>query len=202
VVGAYILEVDYDADFRYEDSPLPALQALDQNGCVIYINSFSHSIGPGLRLGYVVVPRDLIHVATTLKGLIDNGLPWLEQAVLAQFIRDGSMLNNLKRLRHTYQGRHDALVGALCRHFGAVDISGVEAGMHLLWRVPRNFSPAPEIQRAAKAHGVGVYPLQNSPAYLYEHIFDYDRILLLGYALMTEAQIEQGIAKLAAAMRR
>lgn len=201
-VGAYILEVDYDADFRYEDSPLPSLQALDRNGCVIYLSSFSHSIGPGLRLGYVVVPRDLIQAATTLKGLSDNGLPWLEQATLAQFIRDGGLVNHLKRLRHTYKGRRDALVGALHRQFGAVEISGAEAGMHLLWRLPGDFPPALEVQRRARSHGIGVYPLQDSPAYLYEHMKDCDRMLLLGYTPLTESQIEQGIARLAAALGR
>jgi GntR family transcriptional regulator/MocR family aminotransferase len=200
-IGAYILEVDYDADFRYEDSPLPSLQALDRNGCVIYMSSFSRSIGPGLRLGYVVVPRDLIGAATTIKGLIDNGSPWLEQATLAQFIRDGSLVHHLKRLRHKYKGRRDALVTALHHHFGEVDISGVEAGMHLLWRLPRDFPPAQELQVMARAHGVGVYSLQDSPAYLYEQMKDHDRILLLGYTLLTEEQIEQGIAGLAAALR-
>ncbi len=199
-VGAYILEVDYDADFRYEDSPLPSLHALDENGVVIYMSSFSHSIGPGLRLGYVVVPRELIGAATTIKGLSDNGLPWLEQAALAQFIREGGLVNHLKRLRHAYMGRRDALVGALHRHFGAVDISGAEAGMHLFWRLPREAELAREVQAAAQSRGVGVYPLQDSPACLYEHMRDYERILLLGYTPLTEAQIEHGIERLAAAM--
>lgn len=201
-VGAYILEVDYDADFRYDDSPLPSLHALDENGVVIYMSSFSHSIGPGLRLGYMVVPRNVIPAATTIKSLSDNGLPWLEQAALAQFIREGGLINHLKRLRHTYKGRRDALVSALHHHFGAIDISGAEAGMHLLWRLPSNVSSALEIQLAAQSHGVGVYPLEDSPAYLYEHMKDYERILLLGYTLLTEAQIEQGIARLTAAMTR
>ena len=201
-VGAYILEVDYDADFRYEDSPLPSLQAIDRNSCVIYMSSFSRSLGPGLRLGYVVVPRDLIRAATTIKALIDNGLPWLEQATLAQFIRDGSLVSHLKRLRHTYKVRRDALVSALHRHFGDIHISGMESGMHVLWRLPGDIPLAHKVQGIAHAHGVGVYPLQDSPAHLYEHMKDYDRMLLLGYTPLTEAQIEQGIARLAAALGR
>ena len=201
-VGAYILEVDYDADFRYEDSPLPSLQALDRYGCVIYMSSFSHSIGPGLRLGYVVVPRDLIRAATTIKALTDNGLPWLEQATLARFIRDGSLVNHLKRIRHTYGRRRDTLIRALHSHFGDVDISGAESGMHLVWRLPPELSPAHEFQATARSCGVGVYSLQDSPAYLYEHMEDRDRILLLGYPPLTEEQIEQGIARLAAAAGR
>jgi len=201
-VGAYILEVDYDADFRYEDSPLPSLQALDRPGCVIYMSSFSRSIGPGLRLGYVVVPRDLIRAATTLKALTDNGQPWLEQATLARFIRDGSWAHHLKRIRSTYRRRRDALVTALHSHFGDVEISGAESGMHLVWRLPRHLSPAHEFQVTARRCGVGVYCLQNSPAYLYEHMEDRDRILLLGYGSLAEEQIEKGIATLAQAAGR
>lgn len=201
-IGAYILEVDYDADFRYEDSPLPSLHALDRHGCVIYMSSFSRSIGPGLRLGYVVVPRDLIRAATTIKALTDNGLPWLEQATLAGFIRDGSLVNHLKRIRYTYRRRRDALIRALHSHFGDVEISGAESGMHLVWRLPRDLWPAHELQMTARSSGVGVYSLQDSPTHLYEHMEDRDRILLLGYTSLTEEQIEQGVARLAAAVGR
>jgi GntR family transcriptional regulator/MocR family aminotransferase len=196
-VGAYILEVDYDADFRYQDSPLPSLHALDRHRSVIYMSSFSRSIGPGLRLGYVVVPRELIRAATTIKALTDNGQPWLEQATLAQFIRDGSLVTHLKRIRYTYRRRRDALVRALHRHFGDVEISGTEAGMHLVWRLRRGLAPAQQFQAAAHAQGVGVYPLHDSPAYFYEHMEDWERILLLGYTLLSEEQIAQGIARLA-----
>lgn len=200
--GAYILEVDYDADFRYEDSPLPSLQALDRHGCVIYMSSFSRSIGPGLRLGYMVVPRALIGAATTVKALTDNGLPWLEQATLAAFIRDGSLANHLRRIRHTYRGRRDALIAALHRHFGEVDISGAECGEHLLWRLPRDLPPAQEVQAIARSRGVGVYCLRDSPAWLYEHMEDRDRILLLGYPALTEGPIGEGVAALAATLGR
>ena len=200
--GAYILEVDYDADFRYEDSPLPSLYALDRYGCVIYMSSFSRSIGQGLRLGYVVVPRDLVRAATTIKALTDNGLPWLEQATLAQFIRDGSFVYHLRRIRHSYKKRRDALISALHSHFGDADISGAEGGMHLVWRLPRSLSPANELQVTARSHGVGIYPLQDSPAHLYGHMPDQDRILLLGYTQLSEEQIAQGVARLAASVGR
>jgi GntR family transcriptional regulator/MocR family aminotransferase len=200
--GAYILEVDHEADYRYEGSPLPSLQALDRNACVIYVNSFTQSIGPGLRLGYVVVPRDLIRPAVTLKSLMDNGVPWLEQAALAQFIRNGSLETHVKRLRHTYEGRRDALVGALLRHLDNVVVSGAEAGTHLFVTLPRNAPPGREVQRAAREVGVGVYPLDDSPAWLFQHMRDHERSLLLGYTHLTEAQIGDGIALLAGAIGR
>ena len=86
------------------------------------------SIGPGLRLGYMVVPRHLICSATIIRALTDNGAPWLEQATLAAFIRDGSLANHLYRIRHTYRGRRDVLTRALHRHFGEVEISSGNAG--------------------------------------------------------------------------
>ena len=200
--GAYIVEVDHSADYRYEGSPLPSLQALDRNSCVIYLNSFSRCIGPGLRLGYMVVPRRLIRPAVTLKSLMDNGLPWMDQAILAQFIRDGSLEPHVKRLRHIYEGRRDALVSALRRHLGDVVISGTEAGTHLFATLPPDAPPARQVQRAAREAGVGVYPLEDSPAWLFQHMRRHEHALLLGYAHLTEAQIGEGIARLASAIGR
>ena len=200
--GAYVLEVDLDADFRYEGSPLPSLQSLDRNGCVIYLNSFARSIGPGLRIGYMVVPRGLIRPATTIKALMDNGLPWLEQAALAQFMRDGSWDNHVKRLRHSNQMRRDAIVEAMRAHMPEVAISGAEGGSHLFVTLPSEAPSAEEVQRACRGRNVGVYPLTDSPAWLYEHIPESERILLMGYTHLSEAQIRQGIATLGSVLEK
>lgn len=198
--GAYVLEVDHDADFRYEGSPLPSLQSLDRNGCVIYLNSFSRSIGPGLRIGYMVVPRDLIRPALTLKSLMDNGLPWLEQAALTQFIRDGSWETHLKRLRHACQLRRDALIGALRSSIPGVSISGAEAGTHVYVELPRHAPAAAQLQAACRRERVSIYPLADTPAWLYEHVEDHERCLLFGYTHLTEAQIRAGVATLGRAI--
>ncbi|MBA3588244.1 PLP-dependent aminotransferase family protein [Methylibium sp.] len=198
--GAYILEVDYDADFRYEGSPLPSLQSLDRNGCVIYLNSFSRSIGPGLRIGYMVVPRDLIRPALTIKSLMDNGLPWLEQAALAQFMREGSWETHVKKLRHTYELRRNALLEALRAELPGAAVSGAEAGTHVYLTLPAGAPRAALVQQACRALGVGVYPLADSPAWLYEHLADHERGLLMGYTHLSEAQIRRGIAVLGTAL--
>lgn len=198
--NAYLLEVDYDADFRYEDSPLPSLYALDRSGCTLYMSSFSHSIGPGLRLGYLVVPRSLIRAATTIKALIDNGQPWLEQAVLTQFIREGSLLHHLKRIRHTYRSRRDTLIAALQRCFPGSRVTGAESGSHVVWRLPPGLPPADELKAIAHANGVGVYPLGDSPSWFYEEYPDHDRILLLGYTLLGEDQINDAVERLRTAL--
>ena len=89
---------------------------------------------------------------------------------------------------------------ALHEHFGAVRISGSEGGMHVLWRLSRGMPTAGEAQVLARSFGVGVYPLANSPAWLYEHVDDWDRILLLGYTSLSEEHIARGVARLAAAL--
>src|SRR5258708_12937510 len=98
--GAYILEDDYDSDFRYHSSPLLALKALDHHHRVIYLGTFSKSIGPGLRLGYVVVPEHLGEPARRLKALMNNGHPWLDQAVVPPFVASPAFAHHLGRLPH------------------------------------------------------------------------------------------------------
>ncbi|HSV72093.1 MAG TPA: PLP-dependent aminotransferase family protein [Methylibium sp.] len=199
--GAYILEVDYDSDFRYVGSPLPSLQSLDKNGCVIYVNSFSRSIGPGVRLGYVVVPRDLIRPTITIKSLMDNGLPWLEQAALAQFMREGAWETHLKRLRQAYEKRREALIEAMRTHLPDAKMSDAAAGTHVFLRLPSSVTSAVKVQEAAMKEGTRVYPLVDSPAWLFEHLEGHQRSLLLGYAHLTEDQIAMGIKVLAHAVR-
>ena len=195
--GAYILEVDNDADFRYDGSPLPSLQSLDRNGCVIYLNSFSRSIGPGMRIGYAVMPRELIRPAATIKSLMDNGLPWLEQASLMQFLREGSHDTHLKRLRHMYGLRRDALLGALHEHLPEAAISGQDAGTHLCLQFPDDAPTASEWRAAAQSVGVGIHPLADSACWLHEHLPGFERTVLLGYSHLNESQIDAGIARLA-----
>jgi GntR family transcriptional regulator/MocR family aminotransferase len=199
--GAYILEVDCDSDFRYSGSPLPSLQSLDKNSCVIYVNSFSRSIGPGLRLGYVVVPRDLIRSAVTVKSLMDNGLPWLEQAALAQFIREGAWETHVKRLRQAYEKRRDALLAAIREHFPHSSTSEAAAGTHVMVKLAEGGVTAAKLQQRAINEGIRVYPLIDSPAWLFEHMKGHSHLLLMGYAHLPEDQISAGIRVLAQCAR-
>lgn len=201
-VGAYILEVDYDSDFRYEGSLLPSLQSLDRDGCVVYLNSFSRSLGPGLRLGYMVVPPDLLHAARTLKALIDNGSPWLEQATLAQFIKNGSLTSHLKRLRNTYRGRRDAVKASIKRHFGDVTVTGDAGGTHMLWQLSPTLPPAADLQEIARSAGVGIHPLRSGTVLHEEAVVGFDHRVLLGYVHLTPAQIDEGFARMAGALAK
>lgn len=196
-VGAYVVEDDYDSDFRYQGSPLTALKGLDTHGSVIYLGTFSKSIGAGLRLGYMVVPRELVEPATAVKALLDNGNPWLEQAVLADFIMDGGYANHLRRIRQTYLARRDCLVESLRRHFGDIELTGLEGGMHLVWRLPADCLPAAELQALAQRRGVGIYSLPSGAAFECAPSDYTDRTIMLGYSSLSERQIREGIARIA-----
>ena len=148
-VGCYILEDDYDCDFRYEGSPQPAIAALAPD-CTIYLGTFSKSLGAGLRLGYMVVPAHLADAVRTMKTLLNNGSPWLEQAVLADMMRSGSYAAHLSRVRPHYRARRDALLAALHRYFGLVEVSGESGGLHVFWQLPADAPDAATVEVQAR----------------------------------------------------
>jgi len=199
-VGAYIVEDDYDSDFRHHGSPLTAVAGQDPHGCVVYMGTFSKSIGAGLRLGYLVVPSELVKPARTVKALMDNGHSWLDQAILADFISSGSYAKHLRNIRHTYLTRRDCLVNSLREHFGEIRLSGMDGGMHIVWHLPESFPTATETQMLAQDTGVGVYSLAAAAACDVGHNEYSNRALALGYSSVTEEQIREGVARLATAL--
>jgi len=200
--GTYILEDDYDSDFRYKAAPLAALKGLDHHGCTIYLGTFSKCLGAGLRMGYLVLPQELVDPAQTVKALFDNGNPWLEQATLARFIQSGGFDSHLRRIRRVYKNRRDALIQALRRNFGDVDLRGTDGGMHLVWYLPHDFPRAAQVEDLARTRGVGIYSLQSGGAYVFPNTKSSDRILMIGYSSMTEQQIDKGIGVLAKALEK
>jgi GntR family transcriptional regulator/MocR family aminotransferase len=196
-VGAYVLEDDYDSEFRYAGRPLEAVQGLDRSGRVIYVGTFSKVLFPALRLGYLVLPYTLVQPFTAAKWLTDRHTSTFEQEVLTDFIREGHFERHLRRSRTRNAARRAALLDALHEHLGErIEVSGANAGMHLLvWL--RDVMPHQVdrlIERAAYA-GVGLYSV--SPYYLEP---PRRAGLLLGYAAMTEAEIRAGIRRFAAVL--
>ena len=150
--GAIVIEDDYDSAYRYEGRPIPALYGIDRSGRVVYVGTFSKTMFPALRIGYIVVPpalRDVVHAA---KAFADRQSPILEQRALAAFIVDGSFERHLRRMRVLYRTRRAAFLTRCDRHIGdAFEVSGESAGMHLVVRLPivdtravrRTRAPAP-----------------------------------------------------------
>jgi GntR family transcriptional regulator / MocR family aminotransferase len=198
-VGAYVVEDDYDSDFRYDGPPLAALAGLDRNGCVLYMGTFSKSVGAGLRLGFLVIPQHLVDVTMTVKSLATYGHPWLDQIVLAEFIRSGGYRRHLRRIRQLYRRARDTLVHSIERHFGPQELSGQDAGMHLMWTLPPHLPAPVKFAAAAASEGVGIYTLSAVGAIEFENQ-SYAHSVVLGYSALSDDQIEAGIRRIARAM--
>lgn len=162
--GAWIIEDDYDSEYRYESLPIASLHGLDVNSRVIYIGTFSKVLFASLRLGYIVIPRDLVQRFMAVRHLMDIFPPYLYQEVLSDFILEGHFARHLRKMRQLYGEKRMILAESLREEFGGeVEIHGVEAGMHLAATFPGGISDVEIGQRAAKER-LWVWPL--SPSYL------------------------------------
>jgi len=192
--GAVIFEDDYDSEYRYDGRPIPALQGLDGGGRVVYAGTFSKVMFPSLRIGYVVLPPGLLGPFAAAKWLADRHSPTIEQETLAAFIGEGHFERHLRRSRAANASRREALLAALAEEFGdRIQISGSNAGIHVVvWfsDVPADLTAS--IVTAARAEGVGVNPV--APYYLNPPAV---AGFLVGYASLSEAEIREGIGRLA-----
>jgi len=182
-------------------SPLTALKGLDRNERVIYLGTFSKCMGPGLRLGYVVVPPRLLDSARRMKMLMNNGQSWLEQVAMADFMTSGEFGRHLRRIRQLYRERRDALLNALKTHFGECEVYGEQAGMHLVWKLPDGLPDASVVEEKGLSVGVGVCSLATGSALRFDDNDGGDRLLMLGFVALTEKEIETGVARLAQALK-
>jgi GntR family transcriptional regulator/MocR family aminotransferase len=193
--GAFILEDDYDSEYRYAGRPLAALQGLDADGRVIYVGTMSKVMFPALRLGYMVVPEHLVAAFAAIRRLTDTHPSTLVQPALAEFIKDGSLTAHIRRMRALYAERQALLLEAAARHLGErLALRPAEAGMHLVGRLPHGTDDR-AIAARARQLGVEVTPL----AALYQGRPDRAG-LLLGYAGLTKGEIETGMKVLARCM--
>lgn len=190
--NAFLVEDDYDSEYHYTKRPLPALQGLDDHGRVIYIGTFSKVLFPALRLGYLILPSQLVYAFRTVRNLIDTHPPILEQAVLNDFIVDGHFARHLRRMRSLYAERRKALLEAT-REL-PLEIISPEAGLHCVGWLPAGMSDLVLIQEAA-SHGVDLVPVANFSTEPLER-----KGILLGYSEYTIEQIHDGVRRLAAVM--
>lgn len=188
-VDGYVLEDDYDGDFRYDRAPVGALQGLDPER-VVYAGSVSKSLAPGLRLGWMLVPRELLAEVVERKRTMDLGNPALDQALLAEFVTRGAYDRQLRRCQRAYRERRDALVAALTESFPGTSVSGIAAGLHIIARVPRRYGPTARFVARAAAAGVALRPLEEFGT---ARPRDGAVRLVLGYAHLTPSQIGRGV---------
>ncbi|MFC9388039.1 aminotransferase-like domain-containing protein [Streptomyces venezuelae] len=195
-IDGYVLEDDYDGDFRYDRAPVGALQGLDPER-VVYAGSVSKSLAPGLRLGWMLVPGALLDEVVERKRTMDLGNPVLDQAVLAEFVTRGGYDRQLRRCQRAYRERRDVLLAALAEHLPGTGVSGIAAGLHVIARVPRDFGPPERFLARAAGAGVALRPLEE---YGTARPADGDVRLVIGYAHLAPSALTAGIRRLAAAV--
>lgn len=195
---AYIVEDDYDGEYRYDGFSLPSIQGLSRGERVIYVGSFSRSISPTIRIGYLVAPPALIEKFRGVKRFAGGDSPLLIQEALAEFIGEGHFERYLRRARARNYRRRGVLLDAFAEHFGdSVEILGGDSGVHVLTRFVENESlDLSLLISRAFAGGVGVYPI--SP-YLIRP--SRRREILLGYGALREDVIKKGIRVLHSVFR-
>ncbi|MGW1892628.1 MocR-like pyridoxine biosynthesis transcription factor PdxR [Streptomyces sp. NPDC002004] len=194
-VDGWIVEDDYDGDFRYDRAPVGALQGLDPER-VAYTGSVSKALAPGLRLGWLVVPAELAEEVVERKRTMDLGNPTLDQEALARFVERGDYDRHLRRCRRVYQERRDALVGALQEEFPGARVTGIAAGLHVIARLPERYGPQELFLARAAQAGVAVRPLS---AYGSAVPGDGTVGLVFGHAHLPPARIREGVRLLASA---
>ena len=193
--GALILEDDYDSEYRYGDRPIPALQGLDQNDSVLYLGTFSKVLFPALRIGYLVLPPNLVALFAQAKWLHDRQLPMLEQQVLTDFIAEGYLESHIRKMRSRYERCRQMLVQELNAQFGGqVTLFGEKAGIHLMVRLDTPLSDEEIIAQAAKV-GVGLMSARSQYLGL-----GGDSEFIFGYGELNETQIQIGVQRLAQAI--
>ncbi len=198
---AWIVEDDYDSEYRYEGRPLSALQSLDDadNGRVVYLGSFSKVMFPSLRLGYLVIPEDLIEPMARARGTLDDHPTAISQPALAAFIAEGHFAAHVRRMRVLYAARQAVLLEEIERQLGGqLEAQPDEAGLHLVAHLTPELAARMSDREAAaraEAEGLAVSPLSD----YYDGEPDRQG-LMLGYAAVPEDEIRLAVKKLARAL--
>lgn len=186
----YIIEDDHDSEFRYRGLPIPAMKSIDNYDKVIYLGTFSRTVSPAIRIGYIILPDDLLVLYKEKFGFLSSTVPRIEQAVLRKFIEEGYFERHINRVRKLYKIRHDALIKALKIFEDKVSITGDSAGMNFAVNFRCDIS-SDKLIKSAKNAGVRLV----SALEYYIGGCDKDNLstLLIGYGSMKKTEIEEGV---------
>ena len=190
-LNGFIIEDDYDSEFRYKGKPIPALQGSDSNGKVIYTGTFSKSLAPSIRMSYMVLPEHILKIYQEKCRFISSTVSKVDQMILQKFMEEGYYERHLNKTRALYKNRHDVLISSLRKMKEILEISGENAGVHLLLHFKTDNSEKDLIEKAAK-QGVRVYGLSE---YCVKDNEDSTgkAVILLGYANMNEERIRVAV---------
>lgn len=201
--GSYVIEDDYDSDYRYEGPPLAALAALDRDQRVIYLGSFSKALGAGLRVGFVVLPNEMVAPFCRLKRLHTYGQSWLDQAVLASYMDEGAYERRLRKLRRTYMERRNAAVEGLRTTLPwTYTLCGADAGMHFSLHFGDDAPPTTTFLRACAEEGVRLYGYATAGVYQPSAYDALHEPLVFGYSLLSVDDIQSAMVCIQRAVRR
>ncbi len=193
--GAFVIEDDYDSEYRFEGPPVPALQSLDTHSSVIYIGSFSKTLFPALRVGYLVLPTPLVDPFVALRYRTDFRNSSFDQAVLCDFIADGHLARHLRKMRILYAERLKTLMEGATQHLGGLlEISNVRAGLYTIGYLKNGMSSR-QAEKLAAAQGVEVLAVDRCTLRRPD-----PNALLLGFGGFDEFAIQQGLIRLAKAL--
>jgi GntR family transcriptional regulator/MocR family aminotransferase len=183
--GAYVVEDDYDGEYRFDRDPVGALQGLAP-ARVTYLGSASKTLAPALRLGWMVVAPELQDAVADAKAMADGGTPQIDQLALARFVERGELDRHLRRMRGRYRARRDTLLMALSEHLPRLEVEGIPAGLYVSVRLPRDVALGPLLERAWR-HDVGVVGYEHGGV----------ARLVLGYANLPEPSVVPAVRALA-----
>lgn len=193
--GRYIIEDDYDSEFRFFGNPIPAMKGLDKLDNVIYMNSFSKTLGPGFRVSFLVLPDKLVNLYRKSYSFYSCSVPSINQLVLARFIDSGEYEKHLNRMKTNYKQKRDMLISLIANSdlVNKVQITGEESGLHFLVRIKTELSEDYLVEMAKK-EGVRVYGLSEYSIRYCENMAS--KTIVFGYSNLSEKEMTSGVKAL------